>query len=89
MNISEILWAVYNQAAKSNGYEEWGKDDKFLDVDEATQQLATLINDIVGADEPLPKDLEERVYVVPSRNQLRAEIRTKLKQAGLPMEGDK
>lgn len=33
--------------------------------------------ELIGEDEELPVDLEERVYIVPSRNHLRADLRTK------------
>lgn len=58
---------------------------------EALAQLATLINECLGGNE-YPKNNEQNVNYKrteknKARDQLRAEIRTKLKQAGLPMEG--
>lgn len=52
-----------------------GDDDDFLDSDEAKQALRDLFLEVVGDDEAKPKDLEEAVYIVPARNQLRQQLR--------------
>lgn len=36
------------------------------------------VRQAIGEDEELPKDIEERVYMVPTRNAFRATLRSKL-----------
>ncbi len=49
--------------------------------EKAAQQILDLCLECVGEDEVSSEDLEEKVYIIPARNELRGEIRQRLKEA--------